>query len=374
MRKIIGSGLLLGIVFLLSGCVALPNKSGGVNLSGMTGGVIRSDDHGKVYKPAVKVDEKKNISGVQTLSLAMDSNDTKKIYLGSLEDGIFITRDGGENWTRSDVPIQKNYALVLHPSDPNVAYATGVYNGRGKVAKTIDGGVEWKEVYTEPADGTVILSLAMNANMPEKVYAGTSDGMIIVTQDGGATWANLFKAQKPVRSLSVDRFDGNIVYAMTFQDAMLLSRDGGKTFVDIGAEWRKRQDEKRKDCKIGEKCSVQSIEFGSVYTYALDPQVRGRGYLGTNKGILRFTEYGNNWEEVNIIASSKAFPILAIAVNPQNSSEMYYSSAQAIYRTTDGGVSWFPFQLDADSVSVSVMILDGKNPEVIYVGLREGGK
>lgn len=373
MKKVIGSGILLGTMFLLSGC-SLPNKDTGVTISGMTGGVIRSEDRGQTYKPAVKVDEKKSISGVQTLALTIDRNDTKKIYLGSLDDGIFITYDGGENWTRSDVPIEKNYALVAHPTDTNIAYATGVFNGRGKIAKTIDGGKVWKEIYTEPSDGTIILSLAISANFPEKVYAGTSDGVIIMTQDGGATWGNLFKAKNPVRSLLVDAFDGNIIYAMTFQDALLLSRDGGNTFVDIVAEWRDRQDEKRRNCKTGERCSVQDINFGSAYAYALDPQVRGRGYLGTSNGLFRFTEYGNNWEEVNIIASSKSFPISAIAVSPQNSGEIYYSSAQAIYRTTNGGVNWFPFQLESDSVSVSVIALDGKNPGIVYVGLREGGK
>lgn len=373
MRKIIGLGLFLCAVWMLSGC-ATPIKSTEVSLAGMTGGIIRSDDGGKTYKPVVRVGEKGTLSGVQTLVVAMDRGDTKKMYLGSLEDGIFITHDGGENWEQSTVPIQKNYALVIHPADFNTAYVTGVYNGRGKIAKTVDGGKTWNEVYTEPADGTVILSLSIQKNAPEKVYAGTSEGTLIVTQDGGATWANSFKAENPIRALSVDPHDGNTLYAMTFQDSVLLSRDGGKTFMDMAEGWEKYQESKLESCRKDEKCSLQRVDLGSVYSFALDSQVRGKGYLGTNKGLFRFSHYGESWEEVNIISSSKAFPLSSVAVNPQNSGEIYYSSAQAIYRTVDEGLTWFPFQLESDTVSVSAIVFDEKNPGVVYAGLRKEGK
>ncbi len=373
MKKIVGSGLVLVVAFLLSGCT-LPTGNTEVSISTMTGGMIRSDDRGQAYKPIVKVDDKKNIAKVNVLSLGMDYMDTKKIYLGSLESGVFMTKDGGETWAQVNVPIQKNYAIATHPSDSNIAYVTGVFNGRAKIAKTIDGGETWKETYTEPADGTVLLSLALKKSVPDVVYAGTSTGVIIMTQDGGATWENKFNAGKPVRALSVDPFNESIVYVMTFQNSLLMSRDGGNTFVDMKEEWKKALDEKKKACVQGKECAVKDVVVGSVYSYSLDRKLQGVGYVGTNKGLFRFSGYGANWEEINIIGSSKAFPIASVVVSPENSSEIYYNSAQAIYRTTDGGVNWFPYQLDADKASVSVMIHDFKNPGIIYVGLRESAK
>lgn len=371
MKHILQTSFLFGFVFLLSGCT-LPTRNTAVTLVDMSGGVIKSTDRGQTYAPAVKVDDKSTLASVETLALAMDKNDANRIYLGSLSDGIWITKDGGGSWVKSNVPITKNYAIVLHPTDANIAYTTGVYNGRGKVAKTTDAGVTWKEIYTEPADGTVILSLALNAGAPDTVYAGTSAGVIVVTHDGGATWGNLFTAQKPIRSLSVDTFDGNIVYAMAFQDSMLLSRDRGKTFVDMKSEWSKKQEERKSKCASGDtKCNANTVTVGSVQSYALDAVSRGTGYVGTDKGLFRFTEYGQNWEEINIIASSKAFPITTVAVSPKNPGEFYYNSAQAIYRTTDGGSSWFPFQIESDKASVTVMVSDWNTPGVLYAGLRK---
>jgi hypothetical protein len=72
---------------------------------------------------------------------------------------------------------------------------------------------------------------------------------------------------------------------------------------------------------------------------------------------------------VNIIESSKAFPVRAIAINPQNSKEIIYSSAKALYKSVDGGVTWATFQLDTTK-EISVLLYDPTNAAKIYGGLR----
>lgn len=371
---IIFSGLVFVFVMFLSGC-SVSKKSSEITLTDLSGGVMRSDDRGQTYKPVVRLDETKTLANTETVALAMDPNNTKKLYLGSLSEGIFITEDGGETWKKSDVPISKNYAIAVHPKNSQVAYATGVYNGRGKIAKTENGGMSWKETYTEPSDGTVLLSLAVAAKNPETLYAGTSGGVVIATKDGGATWQNKYALKDPVRSLATDPSDENVVYAMTFQQSLFLSRDGGSTFSDMRILWKEQKEKEQNECEEKKKdkkqdCRKVFAQPGSVYSFALDTRSPGTGYAGTDKGLFRFTGYGKNWEEINIIGSSKSFPITAVAVGPESSKEIYYNSAQAIYRTLDGGINWFPFQIESDKIGVSVMLHDLQNPGVLYVGLR----
>lgn len=372
MKRFIGTGVLLGAAMLLSGC-SLPTRNAAVTMADLSGGVVKSTDRGQTYAPAVKVNDRQTIASVETLSLAVDPNDAKKMYLGSLADGLWVTKDGAQTWEKLNVPITKNYAVVAHPTDSNIAYVTGIYNGRGKIAKTTDGGANWKEVYTEPADGTVILSLALAKGSPDTVYAGTDQGVIVVSRDGGSTWENRFKAKKPVRLLAADPFEGGILYAMTFQDSLLVSRDGGKTFIDAIGDFSQHLQKQAQGC-VGKICDIVGINPGAVYSLVLDTRTPGMGYIGTDKGLFRFTGYGADFQKLNIIGSSEAFPITAVAVGMETSKEIYYNSAQAIYRTLDGGTTWFPFQLDSDKISVSVMAHDLKDPGVLYVGLRKAQK
>jgi len=40
-------------------------------------------------------------------------------------------------------------------------YGSGIFNKRAKIYKRVQENQEWKEVYTEPAEGTTIASLAI---------------------------------------------------------------------------------------------------------------------------------------------------------------------------------------------------------------------
>lgn len=375
MQRFIGTGALLGAVLLLSGC-SLPTRNATVTIADLSGGVTKSTDRGQTYNPAVKVSDRQTIASVETLSLAVDPADTQKIYLGSLSDGVWVTKDGAQTWEKLSVPITKNYAIAVHPTDTAIAYITGVYDGRGKIAKTTDGGATWKEVYTEPADGTVVLSLALDKRDPNTLYAGTDAGMVIVSHDGGSTWENKFSAKNAIRALATDTFEKNTVYAMTFQDSLLVSRDGGATFTNTIGGFSDRVNARLQACfSDSKKCADDAKpQPGAVYSFVLDARTPGMGYVGTDKGLFRFTGYGSDFQKLNIIGSSEAFPITAVAVGLESSKELYYNSAQAIYRTLDGGTTWFPFQLDSDKVSVSVMAHDLKDPGVLYVGLRKSQK
>ncbi len=311
--------------------------------------VIRSDDDGVTWNPKIKIDDKKNISGVDVLSMEINPNDSSIIYIGTVSNGLFMTKDKAETWTQ--VPFaDKAYGLVFDPSNPDTMYASGVFNGRAKVFKRLAEGQEWKEVYTEPADGTIISTLVIDKTNSQILYAGTSAGVIIKTTDGGATWVNLRKADGPVIGIGFDNANPMHIFFGIFQVGVLETKDGGKTIDDIT-----------------KKIDTNS-NTSSVYTLVADPYLPGVVYVGTDKGIFRRSG-GDTWNAMNIIESSKAFPVRVIAINPKNSKEILYSSAKAIYKSTDSGATWATFQLDTNK-DISAVRFDQTDPTKIYAGLR----
>jgi len=350
-KKIFSALFLVSAMLLFSGC-SLSSSSVKTAPNPMTNAtVIKSVDNGTTWQAKIKVDDKKNIASVDVLSMAIDPVEANIIYLGTQANGLFVSKDGAETWTQVTFP-DKAYNVVFDPNNHDIMYASGVLNGRAKIYKRLKEGEQWKEIYTEPADGTVISALAINKINSQVLFAGTSEGVIIKTTDGGVTWTNIKKADGPVVGIVFDSASDWHVFFAIFEVGVLETRDGGKVIEDISR-------------KIDTKGNITS-----VYSLVGDPSSAGVVYVGTGNGIFKKTGAGDLWEAVNLIESSKAFPIRAIAVSPNNPKELIYASAKALYKSTDGGTQWATFQLDT-AKEIGVLKYDPTDPTKLYGGLRK---
>lgn len=344
MKKITYFSLILLVVILFSGC----------SLSGYSGGgILKSIDGGASWVSKIKVNEKKNISAVSVLALEIDPLDQKTVYLGTESNGLFVSRDGAESWEQMKFPLQKNYGLAVNSQNNKIIYASGVLNKRGKIYKTEDGGIEWKEIYTEPADGTVVTALAVSRNNPQVIYAGISNGVINKSIDGGKEWRSIHKADNAVTAITISPLAENNVYFVVFENGILRAKDGGSNVEDIT-----------------KKITDSIKNYGKFYSIFADPLAGGGVYVGTDQGILRSGNFGESWEGLRVIESSRNFPIFAIAVNPRNNRELIYGAAHAIYKTIDGGNNWSTFQLNNPG-TVRAIKYDNSEIKNIYLGLRK---
>lgn len=352
MKKIILSFVaLLGVSFL-SGCSLQTATTEPTRAQLMAKATfLKTADGGLDWEPKIKADEKKDISFLNVLSLAADPFDGSVVYLGTESDGIFVSRDGAESWNQIRFP-EKVYGIVLDHQNRGTIYASGVIGGRAKIFKRVEGEDEWKELYTEPGEGTVISSMAMDKKNSNVIYVGTSAGAIFKTTDAGKSWHNLHRASAPVTSISFDSNDTSTVYFVAFRMGILKTSNGGEKIEEIT-----------------ENISM----FGnsrSIFTAFADPVISGTVYLGTESGILKTSDGGKNWVGVNILESSKTFPIRVISINPYDSREILYVSGKAIYKSVDGGQKWSTFQLDSGK-DVSSIVYNKDNPSIIYAGLRK---
>jgi hypothetical protein len=121
------------------------------------------------------------------------------------------------------------------------------------------------------------------------LYAGTDDGLIQITEDGGKTWRKIDKFPGVpeltyVNEVLASQHERNTVYAAfnnhkrgDFKPYVLKSMDAGKTWVSIASDLPER---------------------GSVYALAEDHVNKNLIFCGTEFGVFVSIDGGKNWKQL----------------------------------------------------------------------------
>ncbi|MBP7811243.1 MAG: hypothetical protein KA054_00140 [Candidatus Moranbacteria bacterium] len=345
-----------GMSLFLAGCGASPNDSGTPMgpATDAPGSLYKSFDSGKTFAPKVTVSDKLRITSADILSWVIVPQDPQTMYIGTMDDGMFRSKDGAEHWEKMDFPPEMIYGIVIDLSDPRRIFATGVYGGVGKIYRTEDAGENWKEVYVEPGPGTIISSLAMHPLNSRILYAATDKGGVMKSTDGGAQWKNIYEADGPVTRILLGTKIPESVSLLVFQSEVLSSLDGGVTWLEKAVQ---------SDEEVTTLSSPVSLNF--------DPNTPSILYAGTSTdGLFRSPDFGSSWYSLSILESAKRYPIRAVAVSQDNPNEIVLSSGSVFYRSTDGGLSWSVTELGTDR-GVSIILYEPGNSAILYFGLRK---
>ena len=134
-----------------------------------------------------------------------------------------------------------------------------------------------------------IVALDESPVQEDMLYAGTDDGLIQVTEDGGNTWIKIDKfpgvpEMTYVNEVLASRHDRNTVYAAfnnhkrgDFKPYVLKSTDAGRTWLSITSDLPGR---------------------GSVYALAEDHGNKNLIFCGTEFGVFVSTNGGKNWKQM----------------------------------------------------------------------------
>jgi hypothetical protein len=178
--------------------VALAATKAGVMYAGRTGApILRSLDGGVSWQEVG--------AGVIVTALAVDPTNSFVIYAATARSGIYLSTDGGNNWTFSNTgmvsgatPLTVN-TIAIDPRIPQRLYAA-TPNG---LFRSSDGGAGWAPAGT--GIGAVpVLSLAINPQDANFVYAGTAGAGIFKSTDGGDTWTSTGPANLDANAVAVD--------------------------------------------------------------------------------------------------------------------------------------------------------------------------
>ncbi|PIP28489.1 MAG: hypothetical protein COX29_00950 [Candidatus Moranbacteria bacterium CG23_combo_of_CG06-09_8_20_14_all_35_22] len=353
MKKILSIAVASFLVLIFSGCAN--NKTTTVPKFTLSQSIWKSIDGGADWQVKNKGEGKANIKEMDILSLAFNPYDKNNIYVGLRSGGILETIDGGETWKFMNYTSEKVYGLALSPADGRTLYASGVWQGTGKMFKTQDRGENWTEIYTSPSAGPLIISLAIDPKNSNIIYATTSEKEAIKSMDGGTTWRNILLADEPIIKIVLDSKNSNLIYFLATTGKVLRSKDAGVSFEDISGKIS------------GDFFSFSRRGFTSIET---DPTRADYVYLAGEAGILMSKDSGETWQEILALNNPENFPIKALAINPKNPNEMVYAMNQATYKSVDGGKTWKTFQFD-NKMKANILEYNPTEGTELYIGFTK---
>ena len=234
--------------------------------------------------------------------LAVDPERPDRLLVATHEG---LVRFEGGAWTRASAEPLDLMGYAQHPSDGDVAWASGhpPEGGALGIVKTTDGGATWEFLAQPNKD---YHALAVSPADPERLW-GWLAGALHRSDDGGATWRVVAGGPAGVIALLGGPKDADHAFAAT---AMGLQRS-----VDGGATW---------------------TPLAPVRAYALAFAADG-ALLAAGDAVQRSTDGGATW---TTLAAPPA-PVGYLAAHPTDASTLYAATFRAgVYRSMDGGASW----------------------------------
>jgi photosystem II stability/assembly factor-like uncharacterized protein len=221
-----------------------------------------------------------------------------------------------------------------------------------KVFKSIDCARTWNTpIYVDNEVTASIDAITLDPYNSSLVYIGISRGDVVKSIDGGANWQSIYRANNKIKKIVVDVNDTKIIYALTVSSGVYRTIDGGAT-------WKKINDGLNK-LKIG-------TQVNNIITILDQP---ANIYIATENGLATSTDRGETWGAIPIIPPQNKALINDMAVNYKNTKEIYYVTDTTFYRSIDGGKTWATIKTPSTRAG-NLLLLDSKNPNTIYMGMR----
>ncbi len=209
--------------------------------------VWRSRDAGEEWQRVCAdfADECANVGTPRITSLAIDPTNHRTIWAGAEVDGVRLSLDGGETWTRVaggllDDPDIHDIAVI--PSSPAKVLVTIP----SEICVSADGGDSWQGVRArEQFSMPYCRCVAMKADNPDTLFVGTGNGAlgdggaIQRSVDGGKTWTAPrlpSPANSYIASFATHPADPNLIVAGTHHGQLFASPDGGEWWVKLPRE------------------------------------------------------------------------------------------------------------------------------------------
>jgi photosystem II stability/assembly factor-like uncharacterized protein len=206
-----------------------------------------------------------NFRVVRTQPIVFSPIDPHLLYFAS--NTLWTTRDGGQSW--------KQISPDLTRKTWDVPATVGIFRSAPSA---------------QPKQRGVIYAVAPSPLDINRIWAGTDDGLIWLTTDGGAHWNNLTPPQlstwQKVSVLEASHFDPPTAYAAVntlrlddLRPHIYRTRDSGKTWAEITSG-------------IPENENVNSVRE--------DPKRKGLLFAGTERAVYVSFDDGDRWQSLRL--------------------------------------------------------------------------
>lgn len=201
---------------------------------------------------------------VWTMPLTISPHDHNKVYVGSQY--IHQTTDGGNSWQLISPDLTLN----------------------DKSRQGFSGGLTGDNIGVEYAG--VVFAIAESPKEAGTIWAGTNDGLVQITRDGGKNWTNVTKnipnmlAWGTVSNIEASRYNAGTAY-ITVDGHQVNNREPWvyKT-TDYGKTWKLITN------------GIPHTMLSYAHCVREDPVRQGLLYVGTENGLYVSYDDGANWQ------------------------------------------------------------------------------
>lgn len=317
-----------------------------------TGGLWVSENAGTTWEARstlLSATGASSINGLDILALEQDPADASVLYAGSKTNGLFYSTDGGASWLRPEDKEASSGSVLAIEVDPNNICTYYVLKPQ-RLLKTETCGREFNsEAYVETRTDESLTTLAIDWYKPSTLLLGTTQGDVLRSTDGAATWTAIYRARNSVTDIAVSNADSRIVYVGTRSNGVIRSTDGGTTWAD--------SDDALESFK----------KANNVYTFSQTAD-GSRVLMSSAYGLLYSDDNGVSWNGVGLVTSAGEVTVRAAEISPDNKQEFYYSTGSTFYSSTSSGSSWKTTNLPT-SRAASVIRVDEDNASRVYLGV-----
>jgi len=333
--------------------------------------------------------------GGDVRSLSYDPHDPNRVFLGTSTGVIFVSEDGGHNWSRfAKLGTGDDYVLdhmAINPQNSKIIFVSAWSvqdQSAGDIFRTHNGGKDWEAL---PAmHGKSVRAMAVSISDPNVIVAGALDGVYRST-DGGNAWQRISPNDgivKQIESIAVDPKDPNVIYAGTWHLAWKTS-DGGANWQHINKGMIDDSDvfsiivSSANPAEVfASACSgiykstsggelfdkIKGIPFTARRTRVLkqDPSNPAIVYAGTTEGLWKTTDEGKNWKRV----SNPEVVVNDVFIDPRNSQRVLLATDRSGVLASDDGAATFATSNHGYAHRyVSAILADSKEPNALYIGV-----
>ncbi len=276
-------------------------------------------------------------------------------------------------------PFRFNWSTPILLSPHNTKT---LFFGGNHLFKSIDRGDHWTiispdlttndpEKYDKPTGGLTldqtgaethctITSIAQSPIRPDIIWAGTDDGQVQVTKDGGKTWTNV---RKNIPDVPAEIWVSRVEASSYDEGSCFVSFDGHRSDVftpyifktdDFGQSWT--------------NISGNIPEDEPVYVIRQDLKNENLLFAGTEFSAYFSLDQGNTWTDLRLNMPTVAFHDLVI--HPRDNDLIAGTHGRGIWILDD--IS--PLQEFTENVkSQDLYLFENEQPGTKWVSLRRGG-
>jgi photosystem II stability/assembly factor-like uncharacterized protein len=295
---------------------------------------------------------------------------TGTILVGTIGQGVMMSADDGESWTRASVRHGMHSdcivkTLLSDPRQPEVVYAgtdMGLY-------RSDNGGGRWRLLDT-PMSGSMVWSMGIDPVDPSVMFAGTgtpSKPGIYRSRDASKSWQQLsveisaecenVGTPRPT-GIAIDPTDHRHVWLGLEVDGVRHSPDGGETWAKVNGQ-------------------IPNPDVHSVLVVAGPPKTV---FTVVNDDVWRSTDDGTTWQPAR---AREVFPWhypRGIAVKPNDAKTVFLTLGDStpgrvgtVMRSRDAGATWQNLQLPVQPNSaVWTVSIPASAPDTVFAASRYG--